>query len=89
MKKILLLLFIPLIALTLSGCGKKEAQNPVADPVPTPSTQKTDPNAMIPSLPSDEKTAIDSEITDINQSIDSNISDPAFIDGTSDAEIGL
>ncbi|EKE18623.1 MAG: hypothetical protein ACD_9C00281G0004 [uncultured bacterium] len=73
-KRVLALFIVPVAAIVLSGCGAKDkTSTPV--PAPTPAPQQSMPAPAvesengIPSLPADNKQAIEAEIQGIDQAL--------------------
>lgn len=92
-KYLLSLIFVPLAAFFLSGCGKKTEPNADFGPTPNPATQgqqapvTTTPPETLPTLPASNTKAIDTEVNGIDQelqNIDSTLSSDA-----GDDELGL
>lgn len=91
MKKLTLLLILPIISLTLSGCGfkKDEAPEQNTEIQATQPVEMPDPNAIIlDPLPADDIQAIDNELENISQDVESSLNLDLESD-LSDEEIGL
>lgn len=91
-KKILTFLILPAAVLLFSGCGfgQKSTQNTEPAKVQTQTNASTEQQAKttnLPSLPTDNKQAIDNEIQGIDQSIQAI--DATTSADTQDGELGL
>ena len=96
-KKIVTIASLPMLVLVLAGCGKQstptpnKTEAPISQPAQLSAPEKTQPTNVenqLPSLPSDNKAAIDQEISESTKLLDENKDDTTAND-LSDAELGL